>query len=328
MNDQPCGCALQCFDNIPSEQREKTFSGFWGLGDFNVQNAYLCGCVKVSPVKKHNSPTSNRGNTRVFYINNGERSVRVCKVAFLRIHGVSNGRLYRVLAGQAQQGGLPKLDKRGRKQPPNKTSEEDILCVREHIKSFPVYESHYSRADNPNRQYLSPHLSITQMYYLYKEVCTQEEKRAVSEWVYRREFNEHFNLSFGRYTQYSSLSCMCAFYPSAFTVGHNFLFLPYIPPSLPPSLPPSPSRPKTDTCKTCDAMKARLDSESDTDAVRTLKGQWELHKHKAERAYHQLREDTAQSQGDPNLDVITFDLQQSLPTPLLSVKVVFYKRQL
>ena len=197
MNEQPCGCALRCFDILPTEQRKKTFSGFWELGNFDVQSAYLAGCVKVLPVKHHYSPTSNRRNSRVFYINNGERSVRVCKVAFLRIHGVSNGRLSRVLSGQAKQGGLPKLDGRGHKEPPNKTSAEDIGNVREHIRSFPVYSSHYSRADNPSRRYLSPHLSISQMYHLYKEVCTTEGKRAVSEWVYRKEFNESFNLSFG-----------------------------------------------------------------------------------------------------------------------------------
>ena len=113
MNDQTCGCVLRCFDTVPHEQRKKTVTGFWALGNFDVQNAYLCGCVKVLPVKHHTSPTSNRGNTRVFYINNGERSVHVCKVAFLRIHGISNGRLSRVLSGQAQAGSLPKMDRHG-----------------------------------------------------------------------------------------------------------------------------------------------------------------------------------------------------------------------
>ena len=206
MNEQPCRSGLRCFSVLSTEQRKRIFSKFWGLGSFDIQNAYLCGCVKVLPVKHHYSATSRRGNTRVFYVHNGENSVRICKVASLRIHGISNGRLSRVLAGQAQEGGLPKLDKRGRKEPPNKTSEEDIQHVREHINTFPVYTSHYSRADNPDRKYLSPHLSISKMYHLYKEECTQEGRSTVvSEWIYRREFNEHFNLSFGRYRFHLSL---------------------------------------------------------------------------------------------------------------------------
>ena len=42
----------------------------------------------------------------------------------------------------------------------------------------------------------------------------------------------------------------------------------------------------------------------------------EDHQLKAERGYQQLREDTAFSQGNPDVDVITFDLQQSLPIPV------------
>lgn len=75
-------------------------------------------------------------------------------------------------------------------------------------------------------------------------------------------------------------------------------------------------------------MKMKLESENDPDTVRQLQGQWDVHKRKAERAYHQLREDTAKSQSDPNMDMVTFDLQQSLPTPMLTVNVVYYKRQL
>ena len=88
------------------------------------------------------------------------------------------------------------------------------------------------------------------------------------------------------------------------------------------------SRPKSDTCKVCDTMKVRVEAEQDFEVSRRLQGEWNLHKRKAERAYQQLREDTAEAQSDTKLDMITFDLQQSLPTPLLSVNVVYYKRQL
>ena len=119
-------------------------------------------------------------------------------MAFLRLHGVSSGRLTRLLSNQAQHGGVPKLDARGHKEPPNKTSEENLAFVRSHIESFPVYESHYSRSDNPDRKYLSPDLSVVKMHYLYKEKCDKEEQRAVSDWVYRKIFNEEYNLSFRR----------------------------------------------------------------------------------------------------------------------------------
>ena len=180
------------------DQRRKIFNGFWALRKFDVQNAFICGCVKVSKVKRHYTPTSKRGNTCVYYLNNGGESVRVCKVAFIRILGISNGRLSRVLASQAKQGGVPTLDRRGHKEPPNKTSAEDKAFVKQHIELFPKYVSHYSRSDNPHRFYLSPHLTVSKMYHLYKDECSSNARRAVSEWVYRKTFNEEYNLSFGK----------------------------------------------------------------------------------------------------------------------------------
>ena len=86
--------------------------------------------------------------------------------------------------------------------------------------------------------------------------------------------------------------------------------------------------PKTDTCKTCDAYKIQTDAEKDEAALVQLHGKWELHLRKAERAYQQLKEDSALSRSDPNTMAVTFDLQQSLPTPVLTTNIVYYKRQL
>ena len=77
------------------------------------------------------------------------------------------------------------MDQRGRHEPRNKTGEHDLTFVKEHISSFPQYESHYSRRANPHRKYLSPDLSAAKMYGLYKELCSNEEREPVSEWVYR-----------------------------------------------------------------------------------------------------------------------------------------------
>ena len=86
--------------------------------------------------------------------------------------------------------------------------------------------------------------------------------------------------------------------------------------------------PKSDTCKTCDSMKVRIEAETSTEVQHQLQSELLLHQRKAERTYHQLREDTALSQSDSDTQTITFDLQQSLQTPLLMVNVVYYKRQL
>ena len=71
--------------------------------------------------------------------------------------------------------------------------------VKEHIESFPKYRSHYSRKDNPHRSYLSPTLSTSKMFELYKTKCSEVEMEPVSEWMYRKIFNTEYNLCFGRY---------------------------------------------------------------------------------------------------------------------------------
>ena len=87
-------------------------------------------------------------------------------------------------------------------------------------------------------------------------------------------------------------------------------------------------RPKSDTCKTCHTLNTNISSEENPAAKSLLESELRLHQCKAERAYQQLKEDTALSQSSQNIDMITFDLQQSLPTPKLATNVVFYKRQM
>ena len=117
------------------EQRQKLFDGFWRLADFNVQNAYICGCVKVLEVfRRYTSKRSlsRHSNTRIilYYMNNGRWDVRVCNTAFLRTHTVSSGCLSRALKAYADISGSPHADQRGRHTPANKTSDADIVFIK------------------------------------------------------------------------------------------------------------------------------------------------------------------------------------------------------
>ena len=71
--------------------------------------------------------------------------------------------------------------------------------------------------------------------------------------------------------------------------------------------------PKSDTCRVCDNYKVQTDAESDDSKKAILMGEWDLHKAEAECAYQQLKEDTALSCSRSDLEVLTFDLEQSLP---------------
>ena len=76
-------------------------------------------------------------------------SIPVCKTAYLRFHGVSNGRLSRALKSVQPEGDTSHQGQRGKHPPANKTSDDVIKSVKDHIELFPRYKSHYSRHDNP-----------------------------------------------------------------------------------------------------------------------------------------------------------------------------------
>lgn len=73
--------------------------------------------------------------------------------------------------------------------PVNTTTDENRDLVLDHIKSFPTVESHYCRK-NSKKLYLSSDLNLSLMYRLYKEMCVEKNRAHVSEYVYRKLFNE------------------------------------------------------------------------------------------------------------------------------------------
>ena len=126
---------------------------------------------------------------------NSPLKVRVCKKTFVETIAISASRVDRLL-GKKVRNPVRLSDQRGRQKNARKVSEERLHFVREHIKSFPAEESHYSRTENPAAQYLSGDLTLAHMYRLYVQRCTEEEKLPVKESFYRNVFMTEFNLRF------------------------------------------------------------------------------------------------------------------------------------
>ena len=55
--------------------------------------------AQVQRCSSPHSSSSRCGNTRLYYVKDGKYSVRMCKTAFLLMHGLSNGRMSRILQG-------------------------------------------------------------------------------------------------------------------------------------------------------------------------------------------------------------------------------------
>ena len=122
----------------------------------------------------------------------------VCLKAFAGLHGITSS-CARRLATSSLESACPPLDQRGKHSKHRKIPESIRRQIDDHIRSFPVMKSHYSRArHSQRRKYLSPLLSVSEMHSLYLEKYEpQAEKPKVTYSYYLKHFNENFNLYFG-----------------------------------------------------------------------------------------------------------------------------------
>ncbi len=185
-------------ENVPEVTRREIFDTFWKLSSFSEQNVFLCGLIvqqKPNVRRPRNSTRNAKSVSNSFRFQVRGNSVTVCKRFFLQTLQVSDGRMTRAIQ-KIREGQQPGSDGRGRHLPKNKTLKAAMNGVCDHIASFPSYQSHYSRSENPNRKYLPPDMNVRTMYELYKEKCTEKGDIPVSEAIYRRTYSNEFNLHF------------------------------------------------------------------------------------------------------------------------------------
>uniref|UniRef100_A0A0A9XH44 Elongation factor 4 n=1 Tax=Lygus hesperus TaxID=30085 RepID=A0A0A9XH44_LYGHE len=126
-----------------------------------------------------------RNATLQYFFEVGGVRHQVCKIFFLNTLCISEVYVKTALAKKGASG-IVSPDNRGKKEPANKLDEGIRETVRSHIRSFPVFESHYSR-ERSSRTYLGNHLSISKMYNMYIEQCQEDGKddRSIAkEWLY------------------------------------------------------------------------------------------------------------------------------------------------
>jgi hypothetical protein len=88
---------------------------------------------------------------------------------------VSDGKINLTLK-EKQHSAEPVSDERGWHKLHNKTHPDDIKFICNFINEFPAYNSYYNNKDNNSKQYLHPGLNFSELYRLYKERCTSDQK--------------------------------------------------------------------------------------------------------------------------------------------------------
>lgn len=191
-------CRNKCQNKVTDDTRKKLFEEYWSLGERDKRVAYLVSLIDSKPTATSRKRTLDpekekfRLLTHTFYVKvNGDR-IPVCKGCFMKTFDETNMFITLALMNRnSNVSGQVSDDKRGLDSPANKTSEQKLKEVQDHINSFPLYESHYTRRKS-TRKYLPPHLNLQIMYKLY---CERNHTSPVSRPIYEREFHK-LNISF------------------------------------------------------------------------------------------------------------------------------------
>ena len=185
---------IQCSSKVTEEQRQSIFDTYWSKQNYELQREFLCQNISTTQTKRHYGKTKRRKTAATYFIKTEDKTYRVCKSFFLKTLDIGKKTVDLALKKQ-QHGAFPGCDMRGKSSPANKTPDADVNFVHDHIKSFPTVESHYVRK-TLKRKYLSGELNITKMYTMYKEMCSEKQRKCVSAKVYRKIFCENYNYSF------------------------------------------------------------------------------------------------------------------------------------
>ena len=192
-------CRLKCSPNISAEQRKTIFHYYYDLHNEDLKTSYLFGClIPEQPKTRLLSASRNREVTFKYYITvDGERK-QICKTALCNLIKIGRGKVDAVQKQIKNGASCARMSLQGKhRNRPCKVDDEHLEFIRNHINSFPTETSHYSRTENPNREYLSPLISLAKMYKLYCDRCTEASMKPVSDTKYYQIFNTEFNLGFG-----------------------------------------------------------------------------------------------------------------------------------
>ena len=110
----PCNCPWKCFDIIDQEGREILFNNFYSLSSYDMQTAYIQSWVKGALPKRKRTKAAESKKKLTYHYSVKWRgtSQKVCRTAFISIHGLTKRRVQFALDKQTPSGTVIK-DRRG-----------------------------------------------------------------------------------------------------------------------------------------------------------------------------------------------------------------------
>lgn len=176
-------------------RQKEIFEVFYGLRNRSEKTLYLRSLVKSVPSKddfRSVKCAARRAKHMYFFTNTTGEHEEVCHRFFLKCLQVSRSTLNRAIKSVIKNESSKEV--RGQF-PTRKTKERDLKFLKNFIRKFPCYSSHYGALQS-NKKYLNPNLNIKRIYKEYCLVCQLRKKVIVSFWKFRHVFNTSFNLAF------------------------------------------------------------------------------------------------------------------------------------
>lgn len=193
-----CSCKKECFNKITADERTQIFQRFWKLGSHVKQWEFILRHICSKNINKMQlERKSTRSQTIIYNLpKNVKDKVVVCKRMFLNTLSITEKWVYTAIE---KEGSIIE-DRRGQHlNRPHRMKEVTAQSIIEHIRQFPVVDSHYTRKES-NRLYLNETLNLSKMYRLYKEWYKEKPENDLTNLAtksqYERIFNTKFNYSF------------------------------------------------------------------------------------------------------------------------------------
>lgn len=268
---------MKCFDKVSNNDRKTIFDLYWQIGDHVRQREFLARFVRTVQ-KKQQIVTpfqSRRKVSRAYFLPIQNVEIQVCQKMFLQTLSISD----KVICNIFKKLNISPVlvgDQRGKHTNRPLSIKDNVKnCIRDHINSFPIVDSHYVRAES-TRKYLESGLTISKMHRLYLEWIKEKHLTSTNE--------NHENIINVTLRQYTDI----------FNGEFNLSFF----------------KPKKDLCDECEAYKlASLEEKSKLQVL------YDKHVSNKTIVRQKKIDDKERALNNPKYCVAVFDLQKVLTSP-------------
>lgn len=161
-------CKYKCKDKISKEQQQSIFNSYWKLSSNKLRQSFVSGLIDIQDTKserKDKSATNPRARLHSYkysLVINGE-NILVCQKCFLYTLCETQAFIKTIIKKKLGSGFFQVNRSTNNLRKISSEKESEVINF---IKSFPSYESHYTRRDTSQR-FLASDLSVTELYRQY-----------------------------------------------------------------------------------------------------------------------------------------------------------------